>query len=193
MGRRGKTEEDMGAAISLEDALSIMVVIFVLFVVLFVPLIQLDRMNLDEALKNPFWKKIYLYVEGEENNSKAQKALEKYYDSFDLEGKINLYSKRDKGTFFLESIDSDSNITVIVHDSKKKTYTVIYSQELSPSVSYRFGKIVWSKQEKNWFTLNDEVAYGDNPELKRQMLGYEKWVAKKRGIINRKMKPKVQK
>ena len=43
---------------------------------------------------------------------------------------------------------------------------------------------------KNLFTLNDEVAYGDNPELKRQTLSYEKWVERERKIINRKVKPK---
>jgi hypothetical protein len=186
MARRAKSEEDMGAAISLEDALSIMVVVFVLFVVLFVPLIQLDRMNLDEALKNPFWEKIYKYVEKSEIDKDDQEKLSKYYDSFDLEGNTNLISETKKNTMYLESIDADSNITVIIHDKDKKSYTVIYSQELSPSVSYRFGKIVWSRQEKSWFTLNDEVAYGDNPELIKQTKGYERWVKEKRGIINRK-------
>jgi hypothetical protein len=163
-----------------------MVVVFVLFVVLFVPLIQLDRMNLDEALKNPFWEKIYKYVEKSEIDKDDQEKLSKYYDSFDLEGNTNLISETKKNTMYLESIDADSNITVIIHDKDKKSYTVIYSQELSPSVSYRFGKIVWSRQEKSWFTLNDEVAYGDNPELIKQTKGYERWVKEKRGIINRK-------
>ncbi|MGL1902260.1 MAG: hypothetical protein OCC49_09000 [Fibrobacterales bacterium] len=193
MARRVKLEEDMGAAISLEDALSIMVVVFVLFVVLFVPLIQLDRMNLDEALKNPFWEKIYKHIEKAELPADGQESLEKYYDSFDLEGNTNLISKSAKKTIYLESIDADSNVTVIIHDKDKKSYTVIYSQELSPSVSYRFGKIVWSRQEKSWFTLNDEVAYGDNPELIKQTKGYEKWVKAERGIINRKAKPNPKK
>ena len=63
MARRNRIKRDLGEAISLEDALSIMVVIFVLFILFLVPLVNFDKIRTAKVEIDTFWKKSWrIYI-----------------------------------------------------------------------------------------------------------------------------------
>lgn len=69
---RGRgTKVDLGNAISMEDALSIMVVTFVLFFLFLIPLVNIDRTKLEEAQKDTYWEKLSEWISGQESDDAA--------------------------------------------------------------------------------------------------------------------------
>jgi len=183
------SEEEMGSPISLEDALSIMVVIFVLFVVLFVPLIQLDKVNLDKAQKATFWSRVYTFVQKAVVSDQDDKRISNYFEGFyDLPGKKNAIHQVNRNLVILESVDDQENVTVILHNPPKKEYVMLISQEFSNELIYRYGTI--QKDAGKYFTSADEVAYTGNPVVMKMKDKYVSWVKQTRNITPRALKEK---
>ena len=181
------TEEELGAAISLEDALSIMVVIFVLFLILFVPLIQLDKVNLEKSERATFWSKIYSVVHKKEIGADAKAKLNRYNEAFyDLTDKKSSFTRVNQNLLIIESIDDDDNVTVILHNPVQKEYVMLISQEFSDELIYRHGNIQSDKGV--YFTSADEVDYGSNPRVIAMQKKYVEWVKETRNIVKRKIK-----
>jgi hypothetical protein len=154
--------EDLGPALQVEDALTVMVVILVLRVVLFVPLMSLDRARLDHAEKETWWEDIYAMVRAKPS---ARALTAPYEDAFGLNGKSAALTDLEQGRVrYVESADAEQNVLVIRHDVAAQTYRSLYIQKFSNVPSFKHGRIKWSPQERKWFTLDDQVDYSGTPE-----------------------------
>lgn len=164
---------DMGPAISLEDALTIIIVILVLRVVLFVPLITIDKAKLYHAEKETFWQSAYTWIQSHKTPSPM---LSQYEDAFGITGRSVVISEPAEGrTRYIEAADANDNLLVIRHDVQKQEYYSLFIQKFSTIPSFQHGSIKWSPQEKKWFTLNNQVDYNQSPESKAMQESYRKW------------------
>jgi hypothetical protein len=170
----GDTEAmDLGPAISLEDALTIIIVILVLRVVLFVPLITIDKAKLYHAQKETYWQSAYAWIRA---HKQATPVVGQYEDAFGIGGRSVVVSESPEGrSRFIEAADADNNLLVIRHDVQKQEYASLFIQNFSSIPSFQHGKIKWSPQEKKWFTLNNQIDYNQTPESQAMGETYRKW------------------
>ena len=165
--------EDLGPALQVEDALTVMVVILVLRLVLFVPLMNLDRARLDHAETESYWELAYHRVR---SAPAVPAGAEAYADAFTLAGKsFSLGAPAAGGIRYLEIADVDQNLTVIRHDPGAQTYRSLFIQKFSNVPSFRHGRIKWSPRERKWFTLDDQVDYSGTPESEAMLKEYRAW------------------
>ena len=181
MARRLKKDDDLGAAISLEDALSIMVVVFIIFVILFIPLINLNTMKLEMSKTSPFWSKLHSFIveNGQEENRSASK-----YTEFEIEGKNVKVSKNGSYTYVEAANPADSSLYVISHNTRNNKYITLRVEKFQTEGHvFHAGELEWDGYEKKWFMQNDEIDYGGNEEKSQQMRdAYQKWINDTRGI-----------
>jgi hypothetical protein len=171
-------EEDMGPALAVEDALTVMVVILVLRMVLLVPMMSLDKARLERPEKEGFWERTYAYILGNKGDVKEAR---QYADAFEIDGNAVILSEFGGGVRFVEAADANSNLLVVRHDVAKQTYHSMYIQKFSAVPSFSHGKMKWSPQEKKWFRLNNEIDYTQTPEAAQLQAQYVE-LNKKRGL-----------
>ncbi|MDB5104380.1 MAG: hypothetical protein JWP91_2069 [Fibrobacteres bacterium] len=172
--------EDLGPALAVEDALTVMVVILVLRMVLLVPMMSLDKARLERAEKGTIWEKAYAYVVG---NKREDKDARQYEDAFDLNGNSVILTELGGGARILEAADANQNLMVVRHDVQKQTYYSMYIQKFSNVPSYSHGRMKWSPQEKKWFRLDNQIDYNQTPEAESLNRQYQEWI-NKRGLPN---------
>ncbi len=171
--------DDLGPALQVEDALTVMVVILVLRLVLFVPLMNLDRARLDHAEKETYWEQLYERLRSAPPDAAMAAS---YEDAFALGGKSARISAAGGGKLrFLEIADPDQNVTVIRHDLGGQGYRSLFIQKFSNVPSFRHGRIKWSPRERKWFTLDDQVDYAQTPESAAMLDEYREWAATREG------------
>jgi hypothetical protein len=168
--------EDLGPALAVEDALTVMVVILVLRMVLLVPMMSLDKARLERAEKGSVWEKAYAYVLG---NKKDDKNARQYEDAFDLAGNSVILTELGSGSRLLEAADASDNLMVVRHDVEKQTYYSMYIQKFSTVPSYSHGRMKWSPQEKKWFRLDNQIDYNQTPESADLNRQYQEWIGKR--------------
>jgi len=170
--------EDLGPALAVEDALTVMVVILVLRMVLLVPMMSLDKARLERAEKETVWEKAYAFVAG---NKKADASARQYEDAFDLNGNSVILTELGGGVRLLEAADANNNLMVVRHDVDRQTFSSMYIQKFSNVPSYGHGRMKWSPQEKKWFRLDNQIDYNQTPESVSLNKQYQEWI-KKRGL-----------
>lgn len=173
MSMPGTEAEDLGPALAVEDALTVMVVILVLRVVLFVPMMNMDRARLDQAETETFWEKAYALIRS--GKGPAEGAVP-YDGAFDLHGKSVAVSEKEAGRVkFVEIADDDRNLLVIRHDLARQSYHSLFIQKFSKVPSFRHGRIKWSPEERKWFTLDNQVVYDGTDESIALEAEYRAW------------------
>jgi hypothetical protein len=170
--------EDLGPALAVEDALTVMVVILVLRMVLLVPMMSLDKARLERAETETVWEKAYAYVIG---HKKDDKNAMQYEDAFDLAGNSVILTEMGGGARFLEAADAANNLMVVHHDLEKQTYYSMFIQKFSNVPSFSHGRMKWSPQEKKWFRLDNQIDYNQTPESVDMNKQYLEWI-NKRGL-----------
>ena len=170
--------EDLGPALAVEDALTIMVVILVLRMVLLVPMMSLDKARLERAEKESVSEKAYTYVLG---HKCLDKSAQQYEDAFDLSGNAIIVTDMGGGVRLLEAADANKNLLVVRHDVDKQTYSSMFIQKFSNVPSYGHGRMKWSPQEKKWFRLDNQIDYNQTAESVNLHQQWLDWL-KKRGL-----------
>ncbi|MDG5816794.1 hypothetical protein QA601_16980 [Chitinispirillales bacterium ANBcel5] len=177
MNRGRRQKFDMGNPISMEDALSIMVVIFVLFFLFLVPLINMDRAKLEEAQRDVYWKILAEWIETYPDD--YSKEAQSYVPAFGLSGhKIIVTDDGDRT--YIEALSDEGVVTVIVHEGNR--YTSFSTKGHSSVVTYRFGDIMWSSSENEWFTVNNRIDYGEEENTVRMQKEFRQWTKERRGF-----------
>ncbi len=174
--RRQIPKRDLGNAISLEDALSIMVVIFTLFVIFLIPLVNIDKMKLEKAKYDKFWKDRETFLfDYKKIDSKAQY----YFSTFDIYEDEVVSAKywKDVNDIYVEILLQDSSMTIILHNPKKKKFCAIFVEGYQ-TVSYKFGNIKWSYDEDDWFIYNTKLVYIPDKKLKEWENKYRECIRK---------------
>jgi hypothetical protein len=173
-------DDDLGSAISLEDALSIMVVVFVLFLILFIPLVNLDRANLERAQKLDVWRTVHSYLQ--ENVEVTPKAME-YSNVFDqVIDATNRITRVSRNVVYLESVKGD-NLLVLEHNTQTNNFIGMYIQNFSSTITYREGRLQWDRFDSKWFAEEQGLDYGSRESSVQMRDRYKKWIADTRGIV----------
>ncbi|MDB5104062.1 MAG: hypothetical protein JWP91_1751 [Fibrobacteres bacterium] len=178
-GRGGGARVEMGEAISFEDVLTVMTVLLLLRLVFMVPLVNLDKAKTIAARADKYWSLQALYVLTHGGDSTR---VQPYRTAFGLEGKASMVSESGNGkTVFLEAAASDSTLTVLRHDPETGSFISMNVAGQGHSVSFRRGKLIWSKDEAEWFPASDSVDYGTRQESREMERGFREWTKAKRG------------
>lgn len=176
MIRGRETKVDLGNAISMEDALSIMVVTFVLFFLFLIPLVNIDRTKLEEAQKDTYWEKLSGWISRQEHDGAAAAP---YLLAFGLKGhKVGVSETGDKR--YIEALSPGGEITVIMHERDK--YISFTVRGHNAVVTYRYGDIRWSEAEREWFTENNSIDYGESQLTVDMQKAYRAWTEETRGF-----------
>lgn len=170
--------EDLGPALAVEDALTVMVVILVVRMVLLVPMMSLDKARLERPEKEGFWERAYAFVLG---NKESKEDIRSYGDAFEIEERAAILSEVGDGVRILEAADKEQNLLVVRHDVAKQSYFSMYIQKFSAVPSFSHGRMKWSPQEKKWFRLDNQIAYAQTPEGETLQKQYEE-LNRQRGL-----------
>jgi len=176
MSRARSGKYDMGNAISLEDALSIMIVTFVLFVLFLIPLVNIDRTKLEQAQQDAYWGKLTDWLKKQPS---APQDGRPYELAFNLEG-CAVRVTQTGGIRYIEALSPKGEITVIRHEDEK--YILFMVKEQSAVVTYRYGDIRWSASEQEWFTANNTIDYGEKEYTVAMQKEYRIWTKTTRGF-----------
>ncbi len=178
-GRAGGARVEMGEAISFEDVLTVMTVLLLLRLVFMVPLVNLDKAKTIAARADKYWSLQALYVLTHGGDSTK---VQPYRTAFGLEGRSAMVSESGTvKTVFVEASTPDSNLTVLRHDLGSGNFVSMNIAGHGHSVSFRRGKLIWSKDEAEWFPASDSVDYGTRPESKEMEKGFREWTKERRG------------
>ena len=170
---------ELGDAISLENVLSLMVVLFVLRLLFFIPLVNIDRMQLVKAQKDDYWPKLvdYLAAKGDSNG------VASYNSAFNLDGHRILVTESGNGDIrYVEALNSDGTVTVIEHRVGAGRFDAMIVKGHSSVVDFRYGSLKWSAPEQVWFTTNDSADYGTRPESVAMKKRFRDWTQATRGF-----------
>jgi hypothetical protein len=173
--RRGTV--DLGEAISIESALTVMVVLIILRLLFFIPLVNIDRAKLDEAQRDVYWKKTAEWLSARPPDTSARP----YCQTFGLEKDAVLVSDAGQKRY-IEALSPEGEITVIMHNQPRKSYISLNVKGHSSVVTYRSGDLRWSASEREWFTADNTIDYGEKPSSVAMQKAYREWTLKTRGF-----------
>ena len=178
-GGRGAVRTEMGEAISFEDVLTVMTVLLLLRLVFMVPLVNLDKAKTIAARADKYWSLQALFVL---NHPGDTVKVQPYRNAFGLEDKTAMISDGGAAkTLFLEASSPDSNLTVLRHDLGSGDFVAMNVAGKGHSISFRRGKLIWSKDEEEWFPASDSVDYGTRRESKEMEKEFREWTKSRRG------------
>jgi hypothetical protein len=177
MNRARWSKADLGEAISIESALTVLVVVVLLRLLFLIPLVKIDRAKLEEAQRDSYWRSLSEWLAVKETDTAARP----YLHAFALERSIVCVS--DAGAKrYIEALSPDGEITVIMHDQRKKMYISFTVKEHSAVVAYRFGEMRWSAAEHEWFTANNAIDYGERDFTVAMQKEYREWTRQRHGF-----------
>lgn len=163
----------MGSAIAYEDVMSLVTVVFVLFFIILIPLVNLDRNRTEKARIDPFWQSRAGWLL---QRAGAAPRAEKYVSAFDLSGHKLAFRVLKSGERLVEAVQSDSTIKIIVHDPKTESYRSMHVNARSGIIVYQKGWLRWSRVDREWFKELVSIDYGDAEYSKILQLNYRDWV-----------------
>ena len=120
---------ELGEAISIESALTVMVVIILLRLLFFIPLVKIDRAKLEDAQHDIYWKKATEWLAAQTTDTAAARP---YLQTFGLENNIVRVSDIGAKRCYLEALSPDSEITVIMHDQRAMRTFLLSSRNTAP-------------------------------------------------------------
>lgn len=174
--------EDLGDAISMEDAISMLTIVFVLFVIFLVPLVSIDKARLEQKLYDKFWIKMVTFLDTNKSPEEVvDNTINQYGSEFDLQLPLSL--KRTKifdGTdtlVFVEYLAQDSSINVIRHNLNKQEFNLMRLSSGGTSTTYQHGMLAYSASSGDWFLTSEiEKDYdGTNEKSKSFKNNYRNW------------------
>jgi hypothetical protein len=169
---------DLGEAVSIESALTVLVVILLVRLLIFIPLVNIDRMKLEQAQKDTFWKQVGEWLAAQPAD---ESAAAPYVNAFGLQGqKVRISTVG--AIRYIEGLANDGVVSAIMHDPATQRYIGCIAKENSTVVTYRIGEIHWSGSEKEWFTANNSIDYGEKEAAVAMQKAYRQWSKEARGF-----------
>lgn len=176
---RRHSRPEMGEAISFEEVLTVITVLLLLRLVFMVPLVNLDKAKTIAARSDTYWSKQASWVLAHQGDSLKTKP---YRIAFNLEQQNMLITESGVGkNLYLEGATQDSGVIVIQHDLSDDRFIVMSVQGKGHSRSFRRGKLIWSKDEEEWFPASDSVDYGSREDSKNMEAKFRDWTKARRG------------
>lgn len=174
-----KKKVDLGEAISFEDALALLTVIFVVFFCLMLPLVSVDKSKVKVDELDVFWMKAYDWIK---RNPSPERLVSPYRDAFDLNGYKVYYEKKGSSTRYIEASSPDSVLQIIEHNTKKQTFLIVHVDIPNDIKYYSSGTLRWENIGREWFTEQSQVFYKSSTASKELEAYYRKVVTQRKGL-----------
>jgi hypothetical protein len=161
MGRRRKSKFQMEEALSLGDALSIRIIIFLLLVIFLVPLIQIGKVRLAKAKTDPFWHHAAQWV------AEAPTEIpDEYAGTYDwpMNAQVRQIAT-DSSKWWLAWAAKDSVLMAVRRDPSK-TFVSLRVEHFQPIPIWRTGQLSWSALDGEWFAQQVQPIPADDPKVK---------------------------
>ena len=171
MRQRRKNNIDLGDAISMEDAISMMTIVFVLFVIFLVPLVSIDKAQLERKKMDNIWK-----VAIDNNNLPKDNDLvaQRYVDAFEIDEEKWITESKIGNKRVIEALGVDSTLYVICHNLDNNRFDEMIITTNGETITYRHGILDKIRSSSNWFIVDDSYDYGDKKSSKEFYNWYKK-------------------
>jgi len=176
-GRR----RDLGNAISIEDALAMLTVIFVVFMLLLVPLVNLDRTKLASEHRDRFWQRVAQSFALRDSGSTS---VSSYNLAFDINDALSIRMRpgESENVRYIEALLADSSLTIIRHDHRDDSFIALFCQNAGTTKIYRSGSLTWNPASREWVAFEFDIDYGDKNESLAMEAKYRTWFLETTGI-----------
>lgn len=193
MRARSSKHFDLGEAISMEDAISMMTIIFVLFVIFLVPLVSIDKAQLEAHKNDDFWGEVVAYLHNATSMNREQMLDEtkQYWEPFsayrkdDYFGSQNpLWAKVTEMTNeirYVEILTYDSSLIVIKHDKNDNSFNSMEMTRNGETATFYYGSLGSISKGSDWFMLEHNWADDANEKSKQFNTTYRNWRQKSIG------------
>jgi hypothetical protein len=143
---------DLGDPISMEDAIAMLTVVFVLFVVILVPLISIDRMRLEKEQRDAVWQVAFDRLNAMDAEDPRITA---YKGEFDLYNPRGVHVSRIDSQRLIEYLSKSGELIVILHDLQKDTFSSFHMTAGGTSVVFSRGTLTWNERSGEWLYSGD--------------------------------------
>lgn len=178
MRARRKTGHNLGEAVSLEAAITIMTIIFVLRMLFLVPLVSIDKARLEKKTVDHFWGDLVSWLTTDQSGE-SPNAIS-YQEAFDLFSSSFIHATdRDEDSHsvrYVESLTHDSSLIVVRHDLTNNLFSAMVMSKNGETTTYRHGKLSKVSGSSSWFAAQeDSPDYGDDSRSKVINSVYRAW------------------
>ena len=84
------------------------------------------------------------------------------------------------GVRWVEAELPESTLVVLRHDLARQEFVLLRTKGSNAAPSFRYGKLLWSQPEQQWFPTGDSVDYGDKPVSSGLVASYRELVKSRR-------------
>lgn len=175
MPRRRFQLPEMGEALSFDTVLTVLTVLLVLRVVFLVPMVNIDKAKTVAERKDQLWTEVSRFLEGRARSG----------NTGEYEGLLGAASPpalvtMQGGVRWVEAQLPESTLVVMRHDLATQDFVLLRTKGANAAPSFRFGKLLWSQPEQQWFPTADTVDYGDRPVSMELVANYRHLVKARR-------------
>ena len=176
MARRRRIQSlDLGEAVSFETVLTILTVLLVLRVVFLVPMVNIDKAKTESARKDRLWSEASQFLE-----SRAKAGTTGEYDGLLGAVRPPALVTMEGGVRWIEAELPESTLVVVRHDLASQSFVALRTKGSNAAPTFRFGKLLWSQPEQQWFATGDSVDYGERPASRALVTSYRRLVESRR-------------
>lgn len=176
MPRRRFQLPEMGEALSFDTVLTVLTVLLVLRVVFLVPMVNIDKAKTESERKDQLWTEVSHFLE---RNARPGNTGE--YDGLLGAAHPPALVTVQGGVRWIEAALPESTLVVVRHDLASQDFVLLRTKSSNAAPSFRFGKLLWSQPEQQWFPTGDSVDYGDRAVSQELVASYRQLVKDRRG------------
>lgn len=168
----------MEEALSLGDALSIRIIVFLLLVIFLVPLISIGKARLVKAKKDDLWPKVAAWI-GEHSTP----SLKGYKTALELPDDARVVLTEQGSETWIESYQaSDSLLLIARHQHKTGAVRVLRIERFGTVPILNESKLSWSPMEGEWFASGTPTYLSEDSMSQNLIRDYKSLVLKARGL-----------
>lgn len=171
MARRRFTLPDLGEALTFDTVLTILTVLLVLRVVFLVPMVNIDKAKTESERKDRLWTDATRYLE-----TRARAGTTGEYDGLLGAVRPPALVTMQGGVRWIEAELPESTLVVVRHDLSDSSFVLLRTKSSNATPTFRFGKLLWSQPEQQWFPTADSIDYGDLPVSSQLVSSYRRLV-----------------
>lgn len=178
MARRHRRKIEMEEALSLGDALSIRIIVFLLLVIFLVPLISIGKARLVKAKKDDLWPKVAAWIQAHPSAH-----IKPYQTALELPDQAQVVITERGPETWLESYQSADSILLIArHNRSTGVVRVLRIERFGTVPILNESKLAWSPMEGEWFASGTPEYLAQDSMSQNLISAYKAAVLKERGL-----------
>lgn len=178
MGRRHRRKIEMEEALSLGDALSIRIIVFLLLVIFLVPLISIGKARLVKAKKDDLWPKVAAWIQVHK-----QEIPKSYRTALELNEASDFVVTKSGAMTWIESFNPiDSTLLVIRHNPASGKVRMMRIERFGTVPMLNENQLSWSPLEGEWFASGTSELMNADSMNQNFIRDYKQTILRGRGF-----------